>query len=484
MSNKVQRLFPWVNPEEWKQVFDWLFHEEKEMRKKGIQRVSAWKARGKVPVAVDSTATLVDVMIQDCMLTGNESQSNDSYDNILRLTYTMALIRFVNGIVDSLQKGTYARSVQSLANQLNLPSWLVDLRHDGTHSSLPSLSVCRIACGEALWWLRDNYWERRAEEKGDKSSVDHVSLLRKYAGAQAKILAAEAKGQKAKRGALQDIIQLLVEGSSHVIGRNNLLTALLANGAMIPNDESLRPSAIGSISCECSASYDIWYPLLVALSQSSTSFLPSLITCMAEILIGSDQSSDLLDEDQESPERASYRRTVASWMVQFLQQEEKNEEIATSLTVGFEIRNSLLTTCMKHPNAYTSFLIPLLTAGQPFEHQKNILKRASLHYTADKKEDANTLSEIVVTEEEIMKLVSLKEEAMQPIAGRRWQRVGRDHWRGCAIGSLPSNKMPPLALPHILNTYLHTLAATTLSSTVKSDDSDREEGNEGAKRPN
>jgi len=66
----------------------------------------------------------------------------------LRQCYSTAVIRLVNGLVDPLQSGVYARSIASIAAQLGLPGWLVEVRHAATHEELPSLEVLREAAHE------------------------------------------------------------------------------------------------------------------------------------------------------------------------------------------------------------------------------------------------------------------------------------------------------------------------------------------------
>jgi ribosomal biogenesis protein LAS1 len=51
-------------------------------------------------------------------------------------------------MVDNAQKGAYARSVAGLAAQLALTDWLVDIRHEATHTQLPGLPVLRLAAAE------------------------------------------------------------------------------------------------------------------------------------------------------------------------------------------------------------------------------------------------------------------------------------------------------------------------------------------------
>jgi len=71
----------------------------------------------------------------------------------------MALVRFVNEMVDPGQKGSYAQPITRIAEQIGLPRNLVDLRHSGTHDELPSAGVLQLALQQALDWLFDRYWE-------------------------------------------------------------------------------------------------------------------------------------------------------------------------------------------------------------------------------------------------------------------------------------------------------------------------------------
>lgn len=105
-------------------------------------QLAAWKAITTLPHALESTHSLLSVILQDH--TSGKSTSHLS----LRQSYANAIIRLVNGLVDPLQFGAYARSIASIAMQLGLPAWLVELRHAATHEDLPSLEVLREAARE------------------------------------------------------------------------------------------------------------------------------------------------------------------------------------------------------------------------------------------------------------------------------------------------------------------------------------------------
>ena len=81
----------------------------------------------------------------------------------LRLLYSIAVIRAVNGLVDARQQSYYAESVLSLATSMGIASWIVELRHDATHNELPSLSTLRDACNHLLNWLQSKYWSQQSD---------------------------------------------------------------------------------------------------------------------------------------------------------------------------------------------------------------------------------------------------------------------------------------------------------------------------------
>ena len=100
----------------------------------------AWQAITSLPLALESVLMLLAAVIQDeCISSSAQS---------IRQDYSAALIRTVNGVVDPLQVGFYARSIASIASQVGLPAWLVELRHAGTHEELPPLQLLRDGASE------------------------------------------------------------------------------------------------------------------------------------------------------------------------------------------------------------------------------------------------------------------------------------------------------------------------------------------------
>ena len=154
------RAVPWSCPEEWDYVRQLLYSSDSNKKHLGVNKVKCWAARGRVPHAAEITSMLVELTIQ------HKQYSPREYSYLLSMT----LIRFVNGIVDSGQKGSVACSAIKIAEQANLPAWIVELRHSATHDQIPCLQMLINAQQQALEWLQQNYWEVQGGVA--KSTVD------------------------------------------------------------------------------------------------------------------------------------------------------------------------------------------------------------------------------------------------------------------------------------------------------------------------
>ena len=138
--------------------------------------ISVWKSRltsmGGLPHAIESTAALALVYWRDSHRRIQRSRgisSNGPSASIsvmeLRLAYSAAIIRCINGYADSLQQQrAMAASVSNLCGQMGIPSWLVDTRHESSHNALPNLEVLRLSASTLLEFMRSEYWILRCTE--------------------------------------------------------------------------------------------------------------------------------------------------------------------------------------------------------------------------------------------------------------------------------------------------------------------------------
>lgn len=148
--SRPPRVVPWrteAELDDLKQLF--YQFEENDQRQTALFKTEAYRTRGPIPQSMEATAMLTSAVLYDV-------PDNDPL--AIRMTYSTAIVRFVNGLLDPLQKARDAISLYALAKQLDLPTVFVELRHVATHEGLPSLMLLRRSSHQALEWLWWNYW--------------------------------------------------------------------------------------------------------------------------------------------------------------------------------------------------------------------------------------------------------------------------------------------------------------------------------------
>ena len=145
--------------ESWLNVYNLLESDDFALKQEGLEIIDAWSTRNRLPIAIQITYNLLDLMLRDPYYSGKYDTSDG-----LKLQYGLILTKSVNGLVDQLQMGKTAEPIEKLAKKLSIPKWLVDLRHDIVHGiKLPDLTVLREGCLFLLNLLFTNYWNPQKE---------------------------------------------------------------------------------------------------------------------------------------------------------------------------------------------------------------------------------------------------------------------------------------------------------------------------------
>lgn len=178
---KRPNAVPWRNEEEWLDVMNSIYPQKYAVydslnfeldffkAESAIRMMEKWKDRcHQLPSSIEATLNLLynSVKITKFLAerkstcTFNESEaSSECSHKILQLSAAMAIVRFVNSMVDPQQKSVYAKPITVLADGIDLPRTLVDLRHECTHhSELPSLEYLKYGMFTGLKWLFEVYW--------------------------------------------------------------------------------------------------------------------------------------------------------------------------------------------------------------------------------------------------------------------------------------------------------------------------------------
>ena len=148
--------------------------------------VSIWRSRspqGRLPHAVETTACLAELLLKDAM------NINCCSTMELRLAYSTALIRGVNGFADASYRHSFSKinnsnsiSVAHLCDRLGLPRWIVDIRHDASHSILPSLPCLRVASRTLLGYLGERYWSVLSDRRKNIQEEALILLMKSCSG--------------------------------------------------------------------------------------------------------------------------------------------------------------------------------------------------------------------------------------------------------------------------------------------------------------
>ncbi|EJD04249.1 Las1-like protein [Fomitiporia mediterranea MF3/22] len=165
---RLPRRVPWISLAELDQVCNWIYTDETDLdaKAKAINRLSAWRAITPLPHALEAALSILSSITLDASVPGSlfhaqrphngqiiSPEAKNSLILSVRQSYATAIVRLVNGLVDPLQLGAYARSIASIAAQIGLPQWLVEIRHAATHEDLPGLEILRSGAKEACIYL-------------------------------------------------------------------------------------------------------------------------------------------------------------------------------------------------------------------------------------------------------------------------------------------------------------------------------------------
>ncbi|KAG6885721.1 hypothetical protein C0993_010894, partial [Termitomyces sp. T159_Od127] len=332
---RLPRRVPWASLSELEQICAWIYTDENDIDAKilAINRLSAWKAITCLPHALESTLSLLVAMNQD-ILHGSSTSSLS-----LRQCYSTAIIRLVNGLVDPLQLGVYARSIASIANQLGLPHWLVELRHAATHEDLPSLDLLRNAARDSMSWLFRNYFlptispitlpENRVNLRPLEPALKHYKRLLKITLRDASL---KTRYKTEIFSVLKDIERWIAEaqvagnvvvreigwetevssGSKQVDlkerwGLEKLCDTLLEKGLLVPLSKKKRDFPKDSF-LPPTYSVQIWTPLLQHLQSIHSDFYSILIGRIVYILLCESE-----DSDEHVQQDFSYDLCIARW---------------------------------------------------------------------------------------------------------------------------------------------------------------------------
>ncbi|KAI9019464.1 Las1-like-domain-containing protein [Phycomyces nitens] len=471
----IPRIVPWTSFNEFEQVYKWLYEDTEkapELVELGIERVRAWSSRGQVPRAVESTVAFAQVRLRDRNGLGGHWLSQHE----LRLMYSMAFIRFVNGMVDPAQTGTFAVSITTIAERLGLPQWFVEIRHAGTHEHLPSLAVLRDGCNQALGWIHEFYWDITLKPDTTTELSPEVmntikALLNNYKETRKAFLKELKSNARPDKNSMLNSLNKIMHKMTPDMAKQGVVSLLIGIGGMVPAGKKKRASIENmSISEDL---IKLWKPLIQELSSHFSGFETELISAIIKRL---DVNSDFVlnekliypsyDYGESAPtedalKTPSYLLTLTCWLRYFIEDSAKKSDCIFEGNVIDDIVEG----CLRKPNYYTRSVLQaattvdpeLATSLKPFINYIDRMLRAS-----NKKSTEDTDS--VMEDEAMQNELAILSEQLQLVYGKTksvetvveptindttspWAMYDASAWKSCPIGCLPDGKLPCLDLP-------------------------------------
>ncbi|KAI7858440.1 Las1-like-domain-containing protein [Circinella umbellata] len=459
------RQVPWRSHEELTQVHDWLYSDSKVGMRKGVNRVLAWKARQNIPTAIESTLQFIQIRLSD-------SENSTFSAEELRLTYSMAIVRLVNGSIDPMQNKARPVAVSIMADRINMPGWFVEIRHDATHGYLPTLALLRDAANQALAWIGETYWAPALQT--DRKPVVEEGKLRDMQRAleyyRKQCISTQQKNTKQRSEAISRIkentMKRLLQIVSPIDILEGLIPVLLDKGFLVPDDKSKR---VGFGDTRISSDMtDIWVPLLEALNDKYDDFGISLMPAMLKRLDFQDEfvMNDLFDyllseencglqQGDESQKSKSYMLTIVYWFKYIINHDFVKEE--QEPIFGEVDLEDIVEGCLRIPNYFTRTILQSVAEIETEELSyslKPIIDAIgrNLSIKVNQNEFNQEYDNMDVDmDKELQELTTqlqqIRGQESDVGSSRVWNLYSNTEWIPTPIGCLPGGIMPCLDLP-------------------------------------
>ncbi|KAI4305905.1 hypothetical protein L6164_029235 [Bauhinia variegata] len=308
----ARKLVPWLNWDEWLVVKDSLFSNSPDAIASALQRISAWRSRGCLPVVIEVTASIIEIQQRDPHYRVDQSNDASLSEEMLAMLYCMAIMRLVNGVVEKTRKKELT-SIAVAADAIGIPRMLIDIRHEGSHRELPALQVVRSASVKALDWLKSYYWE--PQHKSIPFQGDGNTEIRKEIKSKLRHLAFCLKDSQTPQSSGSLCKGKRVKHDELLCGRNKLLTLAAANGQASRSGGSKKQIK----------------KILKSLVPLYSSFSSEIVSVLLEFLLQALPSSEFMVHEDDASVGPTIHSVLADWKVIIVKFWNKEPELLPNL---------------------------------------------------------------------------------------------------------------------------------------------------------
>lgn len=177
----LPRLIPWKSKNEWLKVYEDAYSGDYNKTKSAVKAMAEWRdfMRDYYRPGMDCTRGLLHVGLKDNKIFPKAEQTLEDLD--LQLMYSAEIMRFLNmtGCSNKGHNNGKKISLYARAKELGIEDWVVNIRHQAAHqSSLPPLTILRMALRFILSWLQREYWEIEKAGMKEVQIEDSTTVLK------------------------------------------------------------------------------------------------------------------------------------------------------------------------------------------------------------------------------------------------------------------------------------------------------------------
>ncbi|RNA09822.1 ribosomal biogenesis LAS1L [Brachionus plicatilis] len=256
---EIKQITNWLNWNEWKSVVEDAYNQDNnlDLYKRALYKIIAWESRdNSTPATVICLKELLIAKLYQIDLETTSIEQIYWYQSCL----AMNIVRFVNFITELYQNKPKAIPVKTLAAEIGIPDWIVNLRHNATHYNLPSIELLENARDYLYKWLKEQYVDKYTETAIEESKSEKVNAwiltsFKDYINERYKVFTNNfcyihlkfLKFVLMKPKKIEKQNELINEDIDLAVSqfKNEVIDLLLKNGLMIPTKDQL--SSIGII---------------------------------------------------------------------------------------------------------------------------------------------------------------------------------------------------------------------------------------------
>ncbi len=124
--------------------------------------IESMQLRGKTPLSVELTLLTMEAI-----------------HNPTVCTCSVAILRFINNILDSQQDSIHAVPLSQLCDQMSIPSYWIDIRHEIAHNSMPSLDLMIVVVEKMHLYLFNEFWNL-LDKKDNEQYLWSASIINSF----------------------------------------------------------------------------------------------------------------------------------------------------------------------------------------------------------------------------------------------------------------------------------------------------------------